>query len=204
MKHLIVLFALFCAFSVSAQIAEDTTYFAKENGQWFKIRSIQYANKNRNLNYEFIGDSVALFNSNLNTTGQRVADMAVEVQSTANFTKELNQITTTNTQVRTASGKNYLDTLYSQNKDWYLQGTWVMRGEDSGTFVFSETAAGQLRYSYNGGTIRNATPYGKQAVILAGYPTAGKTTIFWYNGKNWMQRADAKLRLVRTAPTSRK
>ena len=36
MKHLILLFALFCAFSVSAQIAEDTTYFAKENGQWDK------------------------------------------------------------------------------------------------------------------------------------------------------------------------
>ena len=204
MKHLIVLFALFCAFSVSAQIAEDTTYFSKENGQWFKIRAIQYANQNRNLNYEFVGDSTALYNSNLNTTGQRVADMAVEVQSTANFTKELNQIATTNTQVRTASGQNFLDTLYSQNKDWYLQGTWAMRGEDSGTFVFSETAAGQLRYSFNGGTIRNAIPYGKQAVILAGYPIAGKTTIFWYNGKNLMQRADGKLRLVRTAPTVRK
>lgn len=204
MKHLIALFALFCAFSVSAQIAEDTTYFAKENGQWFKVRAIKYANQNRNLNYEFVGDSTALYNSNLNATGQRVADMAVEVQSTANFTKELNQILTTNTQVRTASGQNFLDTLYSQNKDWYLQGTWAIRGEDSGTFVFSETAAGQLRYSFNGGTIRNATPYGKQAVVLAGHPTAGKTTIFWYNGKNWMQRADSKLRLVRTAPTSRK
>jgi len=204
MKHLLSIIALFCAFSVSAQIAEDTTYFAKENGQWFKIRSIQYANQNRNLNYEFVGDSTALYNSNLNTTGQRVADMAIEVQSTANFTKELNQISITNTQVRTASGQNFLDTLYAQNKDWYLTGTWAMRGEDSGTFAFSETAAGQLRYSFNGGTIRNATPYGKQAVILAGYPIAGKTTIFWYNGKNWMQRADAKLRLVRTAPTARK
>ncbi len=204
MKHLIVIIALFCAFSVSAQIAEDTTYFSKENGQWFKVRAIQYANQNRNLNYEFVGDSVALYNSNLNTTGQRVADMAVEVQSTANFTKELNRIATTNTQVRTASGQNFLDTLYTQNKDWYLTGTWVMRGEDSGAFVFSETLAGQLRYSFNGGTIRNATPYGKQAVILAGYPIAGKTTIFWYNGKNLMQRADAKLRLVRTAPTARK
>lgn len=204
MKHLFLLLALFCALSVSAQIAEDTTYFAKENGQWFKVRAIQYANQNRNLNYEFVGDSVALYNSNLNTAGQRIADMAVEVQSTANFTKELNQITTTNTQVLTASGKNYIDTLYSQNKEWYLTGTWSMRGEDSGTFVFSETAAGKLRYSFNGGTIRNATPYGKSAVILAGYPTAGKTTIFWYNGKNWMQRADAKLRLVRTAPNARK
>jgi len=204
MKHLLFIIALFCAFSVSAQIAEDTTYFSKENGKWFKIRAIQYANQNRNLNYEFVGDSIALYNSNLSTTGQRVADMAVEVQSTANFTKELSQIATTNTQVRTASGQSFLDTLYSQNKDWYLTGTWVMRGEDSGTFTFSETAAGQLRYSFNGGTVRNATPYGKSAVILAGYPAAGKTTIFWYNGKNWMQRADAKLRLVRTAPTARK
>lgn len=204
MKQILVLFALFCAFSVSAQIAEDTTYFSKENGQWFKVRAIKYANQNRNLNYEFVGDSTALYNSSLNATGQRVADMAVEVQSTANFTKELNQILTTNTQVRTASGQNFLDTLYSQNKEWYLQGTWAMRGEDSGTFAFSETAAGQLRYSFNGGTIRNATPYGKQAVILAGYPTAGKTTIFWYNGKNWMQRADSKLRLVRTATNARK
>jgi len=204
MKQIFVLFALFCAFSVSAQVAEDTTYFAKESGKWFKIRAIQYANQNRNLNYEFIGDSIALYNYNLNAQGQRVADMAVEVQSTANFTKELNQIATTNTQVRTASGQNFLDTLYNQNKGWYLQGTWAMRGEDTGTFTFSETAAGQLRYSFNGGTIRNATPYGKQAVILAGYPTAGKTTIFWFNGKNWMQRADAKLRLARTAPTARK
>lgn len=204
MKHLFVLFALFCAFYVSAQTPTDTTYYVNESGNWFKVRAINYANQSRNLNYEFIGDSVALYESNLSTTGQRIADMAVEVQSIANFTKELNQITTTNTQVRIASGKNFLDTLYSQNKDWYLQGTWVMRGEDSGTFVFSETAAGQLRYSFNGGTIRNATPYGKSAVILAGYPAAGKTTIFWYNGKNWMQRADAKLRLVRTAPTSRK
>jgi hypothetical protein len=79
-----------------------------------------------------------------------------------------------------------------------------MRGEDSGTFAFSETAAGQLRYSFNGGTVRNATPFGKQAVILTGYPTTGKTTILWFDGKNLMMRADAKLRIVRTEPIAQK
>jgi len=204
MKQIFVLFALFCAFSVSAQVTEDTTYFAKEGGQWFKIRSIQYANQNRNLNYEYVGDSIALYNYNLNAQGQRVSDMAVEVQSVAKFTKELNQISAINTQTRTASGKNFLDSLYFQNKDWYLAGTWAMRGEDSGTFVFSENAQGKLQYIFNGGTARNATPFGKQAVILNGYPTTGKTTVLWFDGKNWMMRADAKLRIVRTGPTARK
>jgi len=203
MKHLFVLFALFCAFSVSAQVAEDTTYSVKENGFWFKVRSIQYANQNKNLYYEYIGDSLALYNYNLNAQGQRVADMAVEVQSVAKFTKELNQVLAINNQTRTASGKNFLDSLYAQNKNWYLAGTWVMRGEDSGTFAFTETAAGQLRYSFNGGTARNATPFGKQAVILTGYPTTGKTTVLWFDGKNWMMRADSKLRIVRTS-TARK
>jgi len=109
MKQLFVLFALFCAFSVSAQVAEDTTYSVKENGFWFKVRAIQYANQNKNLNYEFIGDSLALYNYNLNAQGQRVADMAVEVQSVARFTKELNQVSAINAQTRTASGKNFLD-----------------------------------------------------------------------------------------------
>ena len=204
MKHLIVLFALFCAFSTFAQIAEDTTYFAKENGQWFKIRAIQYANQNRNLNYEYIGDSIALYNYNLNAQSQRVADMAVEVQSVAKFTKELNQVSAINAQTRTASGKNFLDSLYTQNKDWYLAGTWVMRGEDSGTFAFTENAQGRLQYSFNGGTARNATPFGKQAVILTGYPITGKTTVLWFDGKNWMMRADSKLRIVRTGQTVRK
>ena len=204
MKHLLLFFALFCAFSMSAQVAEDTTYSIKENGFWFKVRAIQYANQNRNLNYEYIGDSIALYNYNLNAQSQRVADMAVEVQSVARFTKELNQVSAINAQTRTASGKNFLDSLYTQNKDWYLSGTWAMKGEDSGTFAFSETAAGQLRYSFNGGTARNATPFGKQAVILNGYPTTGKTTVLWFDGKSWMMRADAKLRIVRTGPTARK
>jgi len=204
MKHLLSVIALICAFSVSAQVAEDTTYFAKESGFWFKVRAIKYANQNRNLSYEYIGDSVSLYNYNFNAQSQRITEMAIEVQSVAKFTKELNQVSAINAQTRTASGKNFLDSLYAQNKDWYLAGTWVMRGEDSGTFAFTETAAGQLRYSFNGGTARNATPFGKQAVILTGYPTTGKTTVLWFDGKNWMMRADAKLRIVRTDPTARK
>ena len=204
MKYLFSIIALFCAFSVSAQVAEDTTYFAKDSGQWFKVRAIQYANQNRNLNYEYIGDSIALYNYNLNAQSQRVADMAVEVQSVAKFTKELNQVSAINAQTRTASGKNFLDSLYSQNRDWYLTGTWVMRGEDSGTFAFTENAQGRLQYSFNGGTARNATPFGKQAVILTGYPITGKTTVLWFDGKNWMMRADSKLRIVRTGQTARK
>ena len=204
MKQFLSIIALFCAFSLSAQIAEDTTYFAKDSGQWFKVRAIQYANQNRNLNYEYIGDSIALYNYNLNAQSQRVADMAVEVQSVAKFTKELNQVSAINAQTRTASGKNFLDSLYSQNKEWYLTGTWVMRGEDSGTFAFTENAQGRLQYSFNGGTARNATPFGKQAVILTGYPITGKTTVLWFDGKNWMMRADSKLRIVRTGQTARK
>lgn len=178
---------------------KDTTYTVNENGVFYKVRSIEYANLNKSLVYEHIGDSSATFGYYQNLIESRLNDMAIEVKSVANFTKELNQITATSARTLAISGKNILDTLQSQNEAWYLNGTWTLAGEAAGSVVFTKTNAGQLRYKIDAGNVRNATPYGKQAVILTGYPATGQSTIFYFDGTRRMIRPDNKVRLVRSS-----
>ena len=201
MKNIIFAFLLSFVTVFAFGQTKDTTYTVNENGVFYKVRSLEYSNLNKSLTYEYIGDSSATFGYYQNLIESRLNDMAIEVQSVANFTKGLNQITATSTRTLGISGKNILDTLQAQNEAWYLNGTWTLAGEAAGSVTFTKTNAGQLRYKIDAGSVRNATPYGKQAVILIGYPAVGQSTIFYFDGQRRMIRPDNKVRLVRSSAT---
>jgi len=74
--------------------------------------------------------------------------------------------------------------------------TWAMIAPTGNASVaFSVTAAGQLRYSIDGGTPRNiAAAFDRYVIRLAAYPAAGQSLdLYWDEGRNRYVSQDGKI-----------
>jgi 2',3'-cyclic-nucleotide 2'-phosphodiesterase (5'-nucleotidase family) len=124
-----------------------------------------------------------------------------------NYSREIGNAIRENAGIIAVTGKSPLDTLEKRAEKHLIDtaATWAMIAPTGNASVsFGVTAAGQLRYSIDGGTPRNvAAAFDRYVIRLASYPVAGQSLdLYWDEGRSRYISQDGKI-VIRKIPIRR-
>ena len=190
MKQTLFFALLFlCSLSAFTQtVTLDTTYIVNQEGVFFEVSRIEYANGSYSEKKDFLGDTVTIFNRYV----AKIEGEANEIAAAAATAYRMRQKTSDWAKLDTITTARLLRSPITAIADSYekefLTGNWQI--EFSGT----STAATFPRLSSNkrirlqpatGGTPRTMLLYGK-VMRLVNYPFAGPNTLFQLRAGYWI------------------
>ena len=201
MKNILFLLAFLPLFAFGQTPLSDTTYVKQIGVNFYEVTRFVYDTDGNEYNerQKLIGDSITLYTVRKNKFEQRGKDLAIEVQATSTFGKEITAILRQSDRTEALTGINPLDSLQKENIEYYTGNTFQILGDSIEELAFTVTAAGNLRCKVNNGTNKNVTVIGREVVRINNYPTQGKSTDFFSNGRAIFLTQDGKKRIRRTS-----
>lgn len=198
MKNIIFFLLLLPCLAAAQSPLTDTAYVSNVNGIFYLISRYDYTDGTYAERSQRIGDTAAFYNVALQRFESEARDNANRVMGYINYSREIGSAIRENAGILAVTGKSPLATLQKRAEAHLIDtaATWAMIAPTGNASVaFSVTAAGQLRYSIDGGTPRNiAAAFDRYVIRLAAYPAAGQSLdLYWDEGRNRYVSQDGKI-----------
>jgi hypothetical protein len=150
-----------------------------DNTTYFEVVTVTYDDESQDVTKRRVGPAAELAGDQADKIEAKVREMLAPANSVSRAKTVLSEAGDVDATITTVSGASPLARIQERYQAQLLTAGWTIdEGAGFVPLVFTVNAQGNLRYTVNGGSTKNATTYG--AVIrLKNYPSSPTDTDFY-------------------------